>query len=230
MAVSKPTLAPGRGVSFSVSARRTVPYVLAQRLARGLIRFWFRPEVHGAEHIPDRGPVIVAPVHRSFADFCFVAVLTDRKLFFMAKDSLWRSRMLGRLLVALGAFPVHREGVDREALRHAEDVLRAGQLLQVFPEGTRQEGPSVHDLHDGAMFLAARTGAVVVPVGIGGSDLAMPKGSKVPKRLPITLVVGAPLAPPTPAEGGRLSRRELRQATDELRQSIQVAYDKARGV
>ena len=154
--------------------------------------------------------------------------MTDRKLFFMAKDELWSHRLLGRLLLYLGAFPVHRESADRSALRHAEEVLRQGQVLVMFPEGTRQEGARVDGLQEGAAFLAARTGAVLVPVGIGNSDLAMPKGRLIPKPLKIRVVVGQPMAAPERSEGGRVARSRVHAATAELGERIQHVYDQAR--
>ena len=67
-------------------------------------------------------------MHRSFADFGFAAFCTERKLFFMTKDEMWKHKWLGRLLLTVGAFPVHRESADREALQRAEEVLRRGEL------------------------------------------------------------------------------------------------------
>jgi len=218
----------GRGVHFEPDGRRSVGYRLARLLFTAIVGLWFRPMVSGREHVPRNGPVILAPVHRSFADFGFNAFLTRRKLFFMAKDELWRSRFLGWLLVSLGAFPVHRESADREALRHAEEVLRRGQVLVLFPEGTRQQGYEVAPLLEGAAFLSARTGAPIVPVGIGNSDLAMPKGRLVPKPLRIRLVVGPPVAPPERSGGGRVARSRVHATTEELRQRIQEVYDQAR--
>jgi len=222
-------VAHGRGVAFVPEPRQTPGYRVARVIFRAILGVWFRPRVSGRLFIPEFGPVILAPVHRSFADFGFAAFVTKRKLFFMAKDDLWSRRWLGRLLVTLGAFPVHRESADREALRHAEAVLRAGQVLVLFPEGTRQEGPVVHDLLEGAAFLAARTGAQIVPIGIGNSDRAMPKGQTIPKPLPITVVVGKPLAPPERSDSGRVSRTRVHQSTEALRQGIQDVYDRARG-
>jgi 1-acyl-sn-glycerol-3-phosphate acyltransferase len=170
----------------------------------------------------------LAPVHRSFADFSFAAFVTNRKIFFMAKDDLWKSRFLGWLLLTLGAFPVHRESADRSAVRHAEEVLKRGEALVLFPEGTRQEGPVVSDLLEGATFLAARTGAPIVPIGIGNSDLAMPKGQKIPKRMRIKVVVGEPMPPPARSDRGRVSRSGVRKATEELQARIQIVYDEAR--
>lgn len=224
------TEAPGRGIPFRVEPRRTLPYRLARATAELLVRSWFRPDIHGSDKFPARGPVIVAPVHRSNTDFCFPAAVTDRKLFFMAKDSLWRSKAFGRFLMALGAFPVHRGSADREAMGHAESALRAGQVLLMFPEGSRQEGPEVRELLDGVAFLAARTGAAIVPLGIAGSDVAMPKGSHFPKPLRITLVVGEPLDPPGRTAGGRVARSTVHRTTVELRAAIQQVYDEAQRI
>ncbi|HVX21888.1 MAG TPA: lysophospholipid acyltransferase family protein [Acidimicrobiales bacterium] len=222
------TAAPGRGAVFEPDPRRTVGYRICRAVFVTVVGLWFRPKVVGRDKIPATGPVILAPVHRSFADFGFSAFVTRRKLFFMAKDGLWKHRLLGWLLLTLGAFPVHRESADREALAHAEEVLRRGQVLVLFPEGTRQEGPEVKELMEGAAFLAARTGAQIVPLGIGNSDNAMPKGQTIPKPLRITLVVGDPLPPPERTEGGRVARSKVHATTDALRAAIQAAYDQAR--
>jgi 1-acyl-sn-glycerol-3-phosphate acyltransferase len=216
-------------VPFVLDTRWTFGYRLARRTVELLVHVWFRPRIVGRENIPGTGPVVLAPVHRSFADFVFTAVLTDRKLFFMAKDSLWESRLLARILPALGVFPVHREAADRDAMARAEEVLRQGQVLVMFPEGTRQHGPEVQALLDGVAFLAARTGAAMVPIGIGGSDRSMPKGSKIPKPIAIALVVGEPVPPPERGEGGRAPRSKVRATTGALREGIQVAFDRARG-
>ncbi len=211
-----------------LDTRRTFWYVVARIIFRAIVGSWFRPVVRGRDHIPQQGPAILAPVHRSFADFAFSAFLTRRKLFFMAKEELWSSRALGRLLSSLGVFPVRRDGADREALRRAQEVLDRGQLLVLFPEGTRREGTTIGELHEGAAFLAARTGAPIVPIGIGGSDVSMPKGRHVPRPLRIRVVAGAPLAPPPRSPGGRVPRGSIHATTEALRQAIQDVYDDAR--
>jgi 1-acyl-sn-glycerol-3-phosphate acyltransferase len=172
--------------------------------------------------------VILAPVHRSFADFGFAAFCTRRKLFFMTKDSMWERKWLGRLLLYVGAFPVHRESADREALQRAEEVLRRGECLVLFPEGTRRQGAVIENLMEGAAFLSARTGAPIVPIGIGGSDLAMPKGKILPKPLTIQVVIGPALPPPPRTGGGRVSRSSVHAATDDLVAKLQAVYDEAR--
>src|SRR5579863_10571467 len=215
-------------VPFQIDARRTISYLLARFVFTSVVGSWFRPTVTGRERVPLKGPAILAPVHRSFADFAFTAFLTRRKIFFMTKDEMWKSRPLGKLLLALGAFPVHREGADREALRRAQEVLERGELLVLFPEGTRGEGPTVGEIHEGAAFLAARTGAPIVPIGIGGSDVSMPKGQRVPKPLRITVVVGESVRAPARTEGGRVPRSSIHETTEALRRAIQSSYDEAR--
>jgi 1-acyl-sn-glycerol-3-phosphate acyltransferase len=135
--------------------------------------------------------------------------------------------VIGRFLEAMGAFPVNRSSADRSALNHAEEVLRAGQALVLFPEGTRKDGPFVAELLEGAAFLSARTGAPIVPVGIGGSAKAMPKGAKLPRPTRIVLHVGEPIAPPVKNEKGRVPRSVVHETTERLRREIQDCFDRA---
>ena len=220
--------APGRHQVFEIDPAKTLLYRTERAIFVSGLWTWFRPKVTGKEHVPSSGPVILAPVHRSFADFGFAAFCTRRKLFFMTKDEMWNNKWLGRLLLSVGAFPVHRESADREALQRAEEVLRKGAVLVLFPEGTRREGPVVEDLMEGAAFLSARTAAPIVPIGIGGSDLAMPKGSAIPKPRTIQVVIGPALAPPPRTGGGRVSRTAVHATTEELTSRLQAVYDEAR--
>jgi 1-acyl-sn-glycerol-3-phosphate acyltransferase len=220
--------APGRHQEFAIEPKRSAGYRLLRGTFNGIMRLWFRPKVVGLEHVPSTGPVILAPVHRSFADFGFTSFCTKRKLFFMTKDSMWKNKNLGKLLLYVGAFPVHRESADREALQRAEEVLKSGQVLVLFPEGTRREGPTIEDLMEGATFLSARTGAPIVPIGIGASDLAMPKGSAIPKPYTIQVVIGEAIPPPARTGGGRVSRSSVHAATDELVGKLQAVYDESK--
>ncbi len=228
-------LKPGDGIGTDgpleldtrVDTRFTPIYRFLRVLVRLVNRVLFRTTVEGAEQVPLEGPVIIAPVHRSFIDFFVASEVTRRKLHYMAKDSLWRNSLLARILPAVGAFPVHRDSADREALRRAQQVLDAGEVLILFPEGERRTGPVVEDLHEGVAFLAARTGATVVPVGIGGSASVMPKGSRVPRPRHVHLVVGRPLPAPDRTGEGRVSRSRIHQLTVELKAEIQQLYDRS---
>ena len=224
----KAPVAPGRHQTFEIEPNYTPLYTAERAIFVTALWAMFRPKVIGRENIPKEGPVILAPVHRSFADFAFAAFCTDRKLFFMTKDEMWKNKWLGKLLLTVGAFPVHRESADREALQRAEAVLREDSVLVLFPEGTRRQGPVIEDLMEGAAFLSARTGAPIVPIGIGGSDLAMPKGSTIPKPRTIQVVIGPAIPPPPRTGGGRVSRSAVHAATEALVPKLQAVYDEAR--
>jgi 1-acyl-sn-glycerol-3-phosphate acyltransferase len=206
--------------------RKTAIYRVVASLLTGASWLLFRPVVRGAQKIPLEGPVLIAPIHRSNIDFVFTLFISPRKVFFMAKDPLFRVPLLGPLLLHVGAFPVHRESADRESLHLAEEVLRRGHALVLFPEGTRKSGPHVEPLRDGAMFIAARTGATVVPVGIGGSDRAMPAGARLPRPTRIHVVVGDPLA--APVSEGRVSRSAISAKSEELRAALEAVYAQSR--
>jgi 1-acyl-sn-glycerol-3-phosphate acyltransferase len=216
-----------RGATFRIDPRRSLFYRICRNLLVGILAVWFRPRVRGRESVPLEGPAIIAPVHRSYVDFAFTPFLTRRKLFFMAKEELWNSARFGRLLEIWGVFPVHRTGADRESVKRAEEVLRRGELLVMFPEGSRRYGDTVEELLEGVAFLSARTGAPIVPVGISGSERSMPKGSVFPKPIGITVSVGEPIEPESLSVGGRVARSHVRRLTATLKERLQAAYDDA---
>jgi len=202
------------------------------RAIRGLIgvlaKLLGRVEVIGRENVPASGAFVLAPVHRSNIDFALASLVTTRRMRYMTKDSVWKSRALGAFVSFLGGFPVRRGTADREALRTCVEVIEVGEPLVMFPEGTRRSGPVVEELFDGPVYVAAKTQVPIVPVGIGGSEAMMPKGSKLLKPSKLVLVVGAPIDPPRPSETGRISRRAVKAATDQLRAEIQKLFDEAR--
>ena len=157
-----------------------------------------------------------------------VSEVTRRKIFYMAKDDLWRHPTFGSFIESLGAFPVHRDGADRLALDRARAILDRGDVLILFPEGTRRSGPVVADLHEGAAFLAARTGAVIVPIGVGGTEFAMPKGSKLVRPVKVHLAVGPAIAPPARTGRGRVPRSQVHAVTQVLAGEVQRLFDEAR--
>lgn len=212
---------------YELNPSKTLTYRLVAGLISGISWVLFRPKVVGRENIPLSGPVLIAPIHRSNVDFAFTLFISPRKVFFMAKDSIFKVPLLGPLVTHLGAFPVKRGSADRESMSAAEEVLRQGHALVLFPEGTRKEGREVQTLHDGAMFVAARTGAMVVPVGIGGSDKAMPKGAKFPRPSKIRIVIGEPISPPS--SEGRVARSAVSAKSEELRVALEAVYLKSLG-
>ncbi len=205
--------------------------MLLYRIVRDSIvlfsRLFWRLRVVGAEHVPQSGAYVLAPVHRSFIDFGLVSAATKRRLRYMGKDSLWKVGVFGKLLYALGAYPVHRGGADREALRRTIEVLEGGEPVVIFPEGTRRSGPKVEELFEGAAYVASKVGVPIVPVGIGGSERALRKGEKLPRPVKITVVYGAPMLPSPASDSGRTSRRAVHELTLRLRDEIQRLFDEA---
>src|SRR5581483_1939370 len=120
-----------------------VLYACIRSLIAGVAKLLGRVEVRGREHVPATGAFVLAPVHRSNIDFALASLVTRRRLRYMAKDSVWKSKPLGAFVSFLGGFPVNRGAADREALRTCVAVLEAGEPLVMFPEGTRRSGAAV---------------------------------------------------------------------------------------
>lgn len=206
-----------------------IMYRLVAAFARFLCVILWRLEVSGKENLPKDGPFIVAPVHRSYVDFLIVGVSVGRVSRYLAKNSLWKYGIPGRILTFGGAIPVERNKLDRNALRLASAAIETGDPLVVFPEGERRDGPIVTEIFDGPAWLAARHRVPIVPVGIAGSDRVMPRGAKFIRRGKIKVIIGEPLLPDVP-ETGRPPRAAITQLTGETQSAIQRLYDEAQEV
>jgi 1-acyl-sn-glycerol-3-phosphate acyltransferase len=191
-----------------------------------ILRLYTRLTVSGREHLPD-GAYIIAPNHRSYLDTPFVGAIGWRRFRFMGKQEMWKNRYFGWIFSALGSFPVNRGSADREALKRSIDVLLAGDPLVLFPEGERKQGPEVQPLFDGVVYVAIKAGVPIVPVGIGGSEKVMPKGSKFVYPRKVHLEIGPPILPPEAPGGGRLGRVVYKEQTQLLHDEIQRLFDLA---
>jgi 1-acyl-sn-glycerol-3-phosphate acyltransferase len=190
------------------------------------LRVWCRLTIEGRQHIPREGRFVLAPVHRSILDTPIAGAITRRRMRFMGKDSMWKRRPAGWFLSALGGFPVTRGTADREALKRCIEVLGRDQPLVVFPEGERKSGPVVQPLFDGAVYVAARGDAAIIPVGIGGSERVMPKGSKMIYPRKVHVIIGPPIVI-APELSGKAQRIAVRAATQQLHGELQRLFDAA---
>ena len=223
-------------------------YSTARRLCLLISGPYLRQRIRNRSHLPAEGPVIVAPGgHRSNLDTLLVGMAVRRSPLYMAKDSLFKSRFWSSFIRAFGGFPVARDKLDRRALETAVEVLERGDVLIVFPEGSRQEGPKLQPLFVGVAWLSAKTGAPVVPLGIGGSQKVMPIGKIMPRPHRIRMILGEPMPPPktggsavgssaagesaagkSAAGGSARASREARDAfTKNLSEKLQVLFDEA---
>lgn len=146
--------------------------LLTHLTVRPAILLWFRLARIGREHIPARGPVLLASNHRSFLDPWLIAVCARRPIYFMAKRELFDDRLQAWLLNALGAFPVCRDESDETAMETARALLERGEAVLIFPEGTRTRSGALRKPRRGIGRLALETGAPVVPIAVLGSERA----------------------------------------------------------
>jgi 1-acyl-sn-glycerol-3-phosphate acyltransferase len=207
-------------------AFETVLYVVVRNVIVGFCRVFWRLSVEGRENIPATGPFILSPVHRSNIDTPLVAACTSRKVHYMGKQEMWKFKLSAAFFTAMGGFPVNRGSADRDALRKCVDYLTRGEPLVIFPEGTRRSGPVVEEMFEGAAYVSTKTGAPIVPVGIGGSEGAMPKGAKFLKPVKCHLIIGPPIHP-EPGEPGKAPRRAVRELNDRLGSELQRLFDEA---
>jgi 1-acyl-sn-glycerol-3-phosphate acyltransferase len=165
-----------------------VVYFIVRLVLVPLLRVFFGLQAAGVENIPKTGPVVIAPNHKSFWDSFFLAAVVKRRLHFMGKAELFKG-WRGRLFLMLGAFPVLRGSSDDEAIETARAILRRGDVLALFPEGTRVSDPDrLGNPKRGATRLAIETGAVIVPTAMTGTEKR-----KWPLPRKVRIVFGEPI-------------------------------------
>lgn len=168
-------------------ARMSLYQVLERANFRGIARGLYRVRITGSERIPTGSGVILVANHESLFDPWLLALATPREVRYMAKAELWKLPLVGRALDAFGAFPVERGTGDGSAMSRAASLLRDGEVLGIFPQGTSKQLPH-RVFHRGAARLALVTGAPIVPVRLVGT-----RGFPRPGRRPVEVHVGEPL-------------------------------------
>jgi len=185
-----------------------------------LHRILLRWTVTGTENVPAEGGCIVVANHVHLADPVLLLLSLPRWITFMAKEELFRNAILGRLLRDAGIFAVARAGnvqQKRDVMRQAEELLAAGRVLALFPEGSRSRSGVMQAGKGGAAILAIHAGVPVLPVAIDGTEQLYRAGWWL-RRPRVTVTVGAPFRLQTSAE--RMPRSELSRLTDELMHHI----------
>jgi len=201
-------------------------YMLGRYVIAPLARLFYMPRIEGKKHVPRKGPVIFASNHLSFIDSFAIPLAAPRPVQFLAKSSYFEGKGLKgwisrEFFTALGANPVERGAGQAalDALDQQKRMLEAGKAIALYPEGTRSLDGRLYKGRTGVAFLALQTGAPVVPVGLIGTNEAMPVGAKFPRLRPrITIRFGEPLdlTPHGPASSGKARRL----ATDEIMAAI----------
>ena len=200
----------------------------AARVMRGWGRSFIRVggwtvTTEGAENLPREGAILVSN-HQSLVDIPLFLAAFDREIRFLAKRELGRIPVFGRSMRAAGNLFVDRDD-PRDAvrvIREAGAAMRRGEMIVIFPEGTRSGDGSIGEFKPGAFFLARKTGAPLVPVYIGGGAAALPKGTFIAR--PASLV--ARVLPPMTAAGAALSLEEM--AAEARRRIVAAREEEAR--
>jgi 1-acyl-sn-glycerol-3-phosphate acyltransferase len=170
--------------------------VLVKRVA---LTIW-RPRIEGLEHLPARGEVIIASNHLSFIDSILIPLICPRRVAFLAKSEYWttpglKGRFMKGFFTGIGAVPVRRgqARASQAALDTAFEVVESGVAFGIYPEGTRSLDGRLYRARVGVGWLALKSGAPVVPVGIVGTNDVLPVGAKVPRFKRITVRFGEPI-------------------------------------
>ncbi|MFC7307978.1 lysophospholipid acyltransferase family protein [Streptomyces monticola] len=201
-------------------------YVLKYVLLGPLLRLLFRPRIEGLEHIPDDGAAIVAGNHLSFSDHFLMPAIIKRRITFLAKAEYFtgpgiKGRLTAAFFRSAGQIPVDRSGKEagQAAIREGLGVLRKGELLGIYPEGTRSHDGRLYKGKVGVAAMALKAQAPVVPCAMIGTFEAQPPGQKLPNFKRVTIRFGKPLDF-SRYEGLDNEKAALRAVTDEIMYAI----------
>lgn len=186
-------------------------------IGKALVRTAWDVHVHGRERVPSTGPVILAANHTGFLDGPLVYATMDRPVYALVKMEMFHG-LVGRALTALGQIPVDRFRVDMAAVRSSLAVLERGDLLAIYPEGSRGAG-DFSTIRSGAAYLGLCTGAPVVPVAcLGVRAPGRSTGSLPAVRARLDVVFGEPIT--LPLTGWPRRQDTVREHTLQLRDTL----------
>lgn len=166
---------------------------LLHRCAYLFYRIYGRARAIGVQNVPKSGGVIVASNHLSYLDPPLIGCFIPRVSSYMARHDLWSNKALGWFITRTNAFPVHRETADRGAIKEAVARLKRGDVLVLFPEGTRSPDGNLQKAEAGVALIVSMSGAPVVPTALIGPEVMWPPGQKKLRRADIKVVYGEPI-------------------------------------
>lgn len=198
-----------------------VVYNVGYTLSRWIANTLFSYRTHGVENMPEEGSVILAANHTSFLDPPLVGIASKRAVWYLARRTLLEWPLLGPVFPSLNVIPVDRDGNDRSALKAIVRLLREGEGVVLFPEGTRSPDGTLQQGKPGIGMIVSKSGAPVVPVRVFGAHEAFPKNAKLPHPVQIDVVFGKPLFF-SDADTSEASRENYQRLSDRVMDAIRA--------
>lgn len=193
----------------------------ATPLVLGIFKLLAQVKVEGKEKTPVNGALILATNHLTNFDVLPLQIALTRPIFFMGKEELFRNPLMDWAFRQLGGFPVHRGASDEWALRHAETILRRGQVLGIFPEGTRSRGKGLKPAKTGVARLAMTLNCPILPVALHGTQNVL---KKFPRRAAVWVSISDPIYPRAQDTHASLTERVMFAIAERLPEELRGAY------
>jgi 1-acyl-sn-glycerol-3-phosphate acyltransferase len=196
---------------------------------------WFVPllcricgghRVVGAENVPDEGGAVIASNHLSHLDPPVVGTAMPRRTYYFAAAYLFNNPIFGFIIRKCYAFPVKRGAADTRALKNAIEVLKAGELLTMFPEGTRSRTGELGEFDLGAALAASRAGVPIVPCAVTGTNDILPRGASFLRRGRVAVSFGEPID--SLQFGPKPRKPDLKRITDQVEAAVHEMKDEQR--
>ncbi|HOB75380.1 MAG TPA: lysophospholipid acyltransferase family protein [Phycisphaerae bacterium] len=203
---SLPPITASRAIDHRPAEGMRLYYRFCRFICQWVMTLLLRARVFGLHNVPPKGGALLVCNHQSFLDPVLVTMALHREGNYMARDSLFRSRLFRVLIESLNAFPVRRNTADLGAIKEAMRRIKQGRVVVVYPEGTRTEDGRIGPMFPGLAAIAKKTGVPIVPTLIDGVFQAWPRNRKWPSLGDVIVEYGRPILP---AEYEHLSAEEL---------------------
>ena len=211
---------------MTVPSHKPFLFCLSRAVLMTMFRLFHRWSVKGVEHIPATGGCLLAANHTSFLDPPAIGcAVRNRVVRFMARDTLFKKGLGEWFMNGVAAFPISRDRGDVGALKKCIQLLKNGDCVGIFPEGTRSRDGQLKAIKPGIGFLIVAAGVPVVPAYIHGTFDALPRGAKWPRPRPVQVIIGPPIQPEELLKfgKGRDSYEQVAQLVFERIQALQPA-------
>jgi 1-acyl-sn-glycerol-3-phosphate acyltransferase len=201
-------------------------YEMVRRALRLLAFPLYRIRVSGLENLPQSGGALLLANHQSHLDPPLIGMMIPRPISYVARETLFRNRAFGAFMRSVGAFPLDREGTGIGGLKETLRRLRRGEIVLLFPEGTRSRDGELQPLKPGFSALAQRADVPIVVLGIDGTYAALPRDAKLPRPARLALRFAPPISP---AAARQLDDRALVAEVERQLRDCHAEARRARG-